>query len=51
MGADKILVLDGGRICESGTHGELIGKGGVYAELWRAEEERQEVGEEIKKMV
>ena len=31
--ADRIIVLDQGRIVESGTHGELLGAGGVYASL------------------
>jgi subfamily B ATP-binding cassette protein MsbA len=31
--ADKILVLDHGRIVESGTHSELLSKGGYYANL------------------
>ena len=30
---DRILVLDGGRIIEDGTYEELIGRGGVFAEL------------------
>jgi ATP-binding cassette, subfamily B, bacterial len=33
MRADRILVLDGGRLVEEGTHQNLIGKGGVYARL------------------
>ncbi len=32
--ADRILVVDGGRIAEQGTHDELIGQGGVYAGLY-----------------
>ncbi len=31
--ADRILVLDRGRIIEAGTHAALVGKGGLYAEL------------------
>lgn len=31
---DKIIVLDGGKIIETGSHEELISKGGRYAELY-----------------
>jgi ATP-binding cassette subfamily B protein len=33
--ADRILVLDEGRIVEEGTHRSLVIKGGLYAELAR----------------
>ncbi|MFO6447972.1 ABCB family ABC transporter ATP-binding protein/permease [Erythrobacter sp. NE805] len=32
--ADNILVLDHGRLAESGTHAALIKRGGLYAEMW-----------------
>jgi len=35
--ADQILVLDEGRIVERGRHTELIGAGGLYAELYRTQ--------------
>lgn len=31
---DRIFVMDGGRLVEQGTHGELLAAGGVYAKLW-----------------
>jgi ATP-binding cassette, subfamily B, bacterial len=31
--ADRVLVVDGGRLVEAGTHGELVARGGVYARL------------------
>ncbi len=32
--ADRILVLEGGRVVERGTHDELVSLGGLYATLW-----------------
>jgi ATP-binding cassette subfamily B protein len=33
LSCDRILVMDGGRIVEEGTHGQLAGGGGLYARL------------------
>lgn len=35
VGADKIIVLDGGRLVEEGTHEELKNHSGLYARMWR----------------
>jgi ATP-binding cassette subfamily B protein len=32
--ADRIIVLDAGRVAETGTHNALLRAGGLYAELW-----------------
>ena len=34
VGADKILVLDQGRLVEQGTHEQLTAAGGLYARMW-----------------
>ncbi|MEU5825159.1 ABC transporter ATP-binding protein [Streptomyces sp. NPDC047803] len=36
MAADRIAVLDAGRVVEQGSHQELVALGGRYARLWRA---------------
>ncbi|WP_299160732.1 ABC transporter ATP-binding protein [uncultured Eudoraea sp.] len=41
--ADKILVMDAGRIVESGTHKELLKKGGYYNKLYEAQFMAEEV--------
>ncbi|MGQ7830872.1 ABCB family ABC transporter ATP-binding protein/permease [Altererythrobacter sp. Z27] len=42
--ADRILVLDQGKLAEAGRHSELLARGGLYAEMWtrQAAEREQE---------
>jgi ABC-type multidrug transport system fused ATPase/permease subunit len=41
---DRIVVMEHGRITESGTHADLIATGGVYAGLWSAWQDGQKPG-------
>ncbi|MGW0467440.1 ABC transporter ATP-binding protein [Streptomyces sp. NPDC003027] len=44
--ADRVIVMDRGRVAEDGTHEELLARGGLYAALWRTfvgEEEPERV--------
>ena len=42
--ADQVLVLDGGRLVEQGTHASLLAKGGLYAHLHRMQFREPEAG-------
>jgi ATP-binding cassette subfamily B protein len=42
--ADRILVVDEGRVVERGRHDDLLAAGGLYAELYRTQFERQGQG-------
>ena len=48
--SNKIIVLDGGKITEQGTHDELVAKDGLYAKLYNLQREKytmQESGETV----
>jgi len=41
--ADQIVVLDAGHVAETGTHADLLRRGGIYAEMWaRQAQERDD---------
>ncbi len=40
--ADEILVLEGGRVVERGSHWNLLARGGIYAGMWAAQSEQEE---------
>jgi len=43
VGADEIIVLDRGRIVERGRHDELLGRRGLYAQLWNLQQQQLDV--------
>ncbi|MEM7206331.1 MAG: ABC transporter ATP-binding protein [Pseudomonadota bacterium] len=47
IGADKILVLDSGRVVEQGSHSQLIEKGGIYATLMREQTQERSQPNEV----
>lgn len=44
--ADRIVVLDQGRVAEQGTHAALLAAGGLYSRLWRIQQIEQELASE-----
>ena len=47
VGADEIIVLDGGEIVERGTHYVLLAKNGLYASMWNRQREAEEAREKL----
>lgn len=48
VGADLIIVLKDGDVAEQGTHEELLAKGGLYHQMWLAQEEtKSHLGETV----
>jgi ATP-binding cassette subfamily B protein len=41
LAADVILVMEGGRLVERGTHHELLDRGGLYANLYNTQFRRE----------
>ena len=52
VGADKIIVLDGGHVEKTGTHAQLVRAGGLYARMWadynQAAKWKISAGEEVR---
>ena len=42
MNADRILVLDGGRVIEQGKHHELLRQNGAYAQMWALQQQQSD---------
>jgi ATP-binding cassette subfamily B protein len=45
--ADLLLVIDGGRVVEQGTHAQLLAEGGLYADLYRTQFADQDDADDV----
>jgi ATP-binding cassette subfamily B protein len=50
VGADEIIVLDGGVIVERGTHHQLLALGGLYGSMWNRQREAAEAREKLEQV-
>lgn len=48
VNADRIYVMNNGKIAESGTHSQLLQGGGTYSELWKAQQSLENYGKDGK---
>lgn len=46
--ADRIYVMEKGRVVENGSHAALLQKGGCYARLWNTQQELEHYGKKVK---
>lgn len=44
--SDNIYVMEQGRVCEAGSHEELLAQGGVYANLWNTQQSLENYGKD-----
>jgi ATP-binding cassette subfamily B protein len=49
VNADEIIVLDKGRIVERGPHAALLAQNGVYAALWKRQNEVRQAEETLRR--
>ncbi|WP_346011414.1 hypothetical protein [Pseudoflavonifractor capillosus] len=46
-GADTIFAMEDGRVVEHGSHQTLLEQGGLYAHLWRQQQELETYNQEV----
>ncbi len=51
MDADQILVMEGGRIIERGSHRELLDRSGAYAQMWALQQQEESQQARVKGIV
>ncbi|MBO5523780.1 MAG: ABC transporter ATP-binding protein/permease [Roseburia sp.] len=44
--SDNIYVMEQGKVCEAGSHEELLAQGGVYANLWNTQQSLENYGKD-----